>query len=293
MRVARARSLRFCVVVLLTMALDARAALVEQQVQMPVSIVDAFGKHIEQAITVTLFHDDATPTPRPAIVINHGRAGAAEERGAMGRARFPAASAWFAKQGFLVAVPTRVGYGVTGGEDVEDTGACGDRRFAPGFAAAADQVASTLDLLRQRSDVDVERLVVLGQSFGGGTVVAVAARNPPGVVLAINFAGGSGGDPKNNPRNPCSPNRMESLYARYGHSAHVPMLWAYTENDQYWGPKIPHEWFAAFTGGGADAEFHQFTPHGTDGHLLFSRFPEVWQPVVADFLRRHGFEIKE
>lgn len=290
---ANARWLRLCIAVLLMGTLHARAALIEDQAQMPVSIVDPFGKHIEQSITVTFFHDDATPTPRPAIVLNHGRAGTAEERGAMGRARFTVASAWFARQGFLVAVPTRIGYGVTGGEDVEDSGACGNRRFAPSFAAAADQVEATLDLLRQRPDVDPQRLVVLGQSFGGGTVVAVAARNPSGLQLALNFAGGSGGDPKNNPRNPCSPNRMEDLYASYGHSAHVPMLWAYTENDQYWGPKIPHEWFAAFTGNGANAEFHQFTPHGTDGHLLFSRFPDVWQPVVADFLRRHGFEIKE
>lgn len=40
-------------------------------------------------------------------------------------------------------------------------------------------------------------------------------------------------------------------------------------------------------------EFVQFPPHGDDGHLLFTRFPQVWQPVVADFLRRQGFDIKD
>jgi len=271
----------------------AQAALVEEQLQLPVHVVDAYGKAIDRPITLTVFYDDATPAPRPVIVLNHGRDGTPEARAGLGRARFSAASQWFASQGFFVAVPTRIGYGVTAGEDIEDSGNCANKRFPPGFAAAATEVESTLAWVRARPDVQPNRMVVLGQSYGGGTTVAVAARNPAGVVAAINFAGGSGGDPKDNPRNPCGPQRMRQLYAEFGRTAHVPMLWAYTENDKYWGPTIPHDWFKAFIEGGAPAEFHAFEAHGEDGHLLFARFHDVWKPVVAEFLRRQGFDIKD
>jgi hypothetical protein len=33
----------------------------------------------------------------------------------------------------------------------------------------------------------------------------------------------------------------------------------------------------------------QYPPHGEDGHSLFTRFPEVWQPRVAEFLDTVGF----
>jgi dienelactone hydrolase len=138
-----------------------------------------------------------------------------------------------------------------------------------------------------------DRTVVMGQSFGGATTVALAALNPPGVVAAINFAGGGGGDPKGHPEQPCSPAALKRLFSGYGQTAHMPMLWAYTENDRFFGPRLPREWFDAFREAGGNAEFKQFPPHGDDGHQLFAKFPQVWQPVVAEFLRRQGFDIKD
>jgi len=37
----------------------------------------------------------------------------------------------------------------------------------------------------------------------------------------------------------------------------------------------------------------QFPPHGKDGHSLFTRFPDVGRPTVAEFLRQRGFEMKD
>jgi len=34
-------------------------------------------------------------------------------------------------------------------------------------------------------------------------------------------------------------------------------------------------------------------PQGDDGHATFVRAPAVWQPIVAEFLRAQGFDIKE
>lgn len=270
----------------------AHAALAEQVLQVPVGVIDAWGKTTEQTITVTVFGDGAASAPRPLLVLNHGRAPKAQERAAMGRARYSTVVPWLVAQGFVVAVPTRVGYGVSAGPDVEDSGAACDRKnYPPGYQAAAAQTLAVVQALQARPGVQPGRTVVMGQSYGGATAVAVAALNPPGVVAAINVAGGGGGNPETQPGRPCSTPQLERMFREFGRTAHVPMLWLYTENDQYFGPDYPRAWFAAFREAGGTAEFHQFPPHGDDGHSLFTRFPKVWQPVVAEFLRQQGFDI--
>jgi len=183
-----------------------------------------------------------------------------------------------------------MGYGETGGEDVEDTGSCSNKKYPPGYAVAAQQTLAVLDVVRQRPDADKERAVVMGQSYGGATAATVAALNPPGVRAAINFAGGGGGNPKAQPQRPCAPQQLERMFGVYGKTAKVPMLWVYAENDMYFGPKHPKEWFDAYVGEGAPAEFVQYPPHGEDGHSLFTRFPDVWKPRVVHFLEAQGFK---
>ncbi|MFN9727947.1 alpha/beta hydrolase family protein [Acidovorax sp.] len=267
----------------------AQARVVEEQMDVPVPVKNIWGKEVAQTIRVTVWSDDANPRPAPIAIVKHGRAPDAQGRAALGRARYTDASRYLLRRGFVVVVPTRVGYGVSGGEDVEDTGACNNRNFAPAFAAAAQQMLAALHAVRQRPDVAPDRVLVIGQSFGGASTVALAAMNPPGVQAAINFAGGSGGDPKGRPQNPCSPAVLERTYGQYGAQAKVPMLWIYTENDMFFGPQLPRQWHAAFTQAGGKARFVQFPPHGEDGHSLFTRFPEVWQPAVSEFLDANGF----
>jgi dienelactone hydrolase len=268
--------------------LPAAAALVESQFTLTVKVSDAYSKQVERPVVVTTLVDDATPSPRPVLVISHGRAGNPASRAALGRARYTDNARWFAELGFIVAVPTRIGYGVTGGEDVEHSGPCSSTHYGPGFTAAAVQVLAVLDHLRGKPDVAPDRAVVVGQSYGGASSIAVAALMPAGLQAAINFAGGSGGDPKGSPGRPCQPSRLERTFGGYGRTARIPTLWLYTENDLYFGARYPREWFAAFREAGGTGEFHQFPPHGVDGHTLFTSHPATWQPVVLDFLRRHG-----
>lgn len=274
----------------LALPLAADAKLQEEQFDLPVKVSDAYGKTIEQTIKVTVFWDDANPRPAPVMVLNHGRSAEAVERAEMGRARYLKSSRYFVAQGFIVAVPTRIGYGVTGGEDVEDSGGCSAKRYEPGYAAALAQTEAVLGAVRSRPGVDRDRAVIVGQSFGGTTAIAAAARNLPGVVAAINFAGGGGGNPKTQPRRPCAPQRLERLFGQYGATARIPTLWIYTENDQYLGAVHPREWFEAFKAAGGMGEFEQFPPQGEDGHALFVQHPETWQPRVRAFLAQVGFE---
>lgn len=286
MRTASAATLT----ILLLIAAASQARLQEEQIEVPVEVTDAYGKVLRHAIKVTVFSDTANPTPAPVLVLNHGRSSEPEKRAALGRARYSDASRFLVKHGFIVAVPTRMGYGETGGDDVEDTGTCGRKNYPPGYAAAAQQTLAVLEVVRQRADADKERAVVMGQSYGGATAATVAALNPAGVRAAINFAGGGGGNPKTQPQRPCAPQQIERMFRGYGKTAKVPMLWIYTENDMYFGPKLPKEWFDAYVGEGAPAEFVQYPPHGEDGHSLFTRFPEVWKPRVVQFLGSQGFK---
>jgi len=281
-------SQRVAVLALLVGAGGASARVVEEQFDLPVQVVDAYGKATEQPIRVTLFRDDQRRGPQPLLVFNHGRAVEATDRAQMGRVRYSDASRWFVQQGFVVALPTRIGYGVSGGPDVEDTGPCMRKNYPPGYEAAARQVVQVAEQLMARPELSLSRWVSAGQSYGGAASVAVAAKMPAGLVLAINFAGGGGGNPKTQPGNPCAPAALESMFGGYGRTARVPTLWVYTENDLFLGAEGPRQWVAAYRRGGAPAEFLQLPPQGEDGHALFVRFPQVWQPLVADFLRRHG-----
>ncbi|MEI6029390.1 MAG: dienelactone hydrolase family protein [Betaproteobacteria bacterium] len=284
------RALPFLAAVVFALAgASAHAAWVEKIIKVPVKVTNAYGKVIEQEVVVSVYHDSDAAQPYPIALINHGRAAKADERAAFGRATSITNARWLAAMGFLVVVPTRIGYGVSGGEDVEDTGDCGRKNYPPGYEAAASQTLQVLDVIKQRPDVAPNRTLILGQSFGGATAIAVAAKNPPGVLAAINFAGGGGGNPVTHPQEPCGTSQLRRMFADYGRRARIPTLWIYTENDQWMGSKYPREWFAAFQAEGGVGEFVQFPPHGKDGHGLFSQAPEVWRPTVLTFLQANGF----
>ncbi len=276
---------------LLAVALAGRAgaAPVEQVLSVPVTVRDIAGREVSQPIVVTLTVDDATPAPRPLLVISHGRPPDAAERASMGRSFYADNAAWFARLGFAVAVPVRVGYGPSGGPDVENAGPCTNMQHRAVFDAAAQQGWAVIEALRRRPDVVPDRTVILGQSVGGAATVALAALKPPGVVAAINFAGGGGGNPRTRPQDPCSPWGLAQAFGDYGKTARVPMLWIYTENDRFFGARVPFEWFDEFTVVGGNGEFLRLLPFGEDGHNLFRLGLPVWKPHVLGFLRAHGF----
>jgi dienelactone hydrolase len=273
---------------LLACAPPARAILQEQVIELPVTVANAYGKTESQPIKVTIFRDGAI-AKSPVLVLNHGRAVKAEERAKLGRARYSENARYFVGKGFVVLVPTRVGYGVSGGPDVEDSGGCGSKIYPPVYEAALQQTLAVLAHARTLAYADSSRSLVVGQSFGGMTAVAVAARNVPGVLAAVNFAGGGGGNPIDRPTNPCRADLLVKLFASYGQTARIPTLWLYSENDRYFGKDHPQAWFKAFVAAGGKGEFVQLPPHGEDGHGSFTRNPGAWKPALEDFLRRNGF----
>ncbi len=268
------------------LALDIREAIV----RVPVTVKDAFNKEITGDVLVTTFRPQGAG-PFPLVVMNHGRK--SETRAQDPRQRYESIARFFIRKGFAVAVPQRLGYGASATSgDPEDSMSCNQPRYQPAGDAAAAQVLAVVAHMRKDADIDASRLVIMGQSLGGFTSVAAAATKPAGLIAAINFAGGHGGNPELRPGNPCQAFLLENTFATWGKTAIAPMLWMYTENDKYFNPQNSRAWFDAYTKAGAKAEYKLMPPFGEDGHQLLGRAGDLWQPVVDEFLAKHGFSVR-
>lgn len=236
-------------------------------------------------IDVTVFRPEGKG-PFPLAVINHGSPRVAAERRAGGRQRFETQSRELAQRGFIVAVPTRRGYGESGGEWSEGFGACRDPRyFASGLESARDVRAAIAEMKRD-PDVDPGRVLLVGQSAGGWAVLAAASEPLDGLVGVINFAGGRG-SPR--PGEVCNDARLIEDAGRYGATSRVPQLWLYAANDQFFSPDVARRMYESFTRAGGKATLRQMPPFGADGHALFARGTREWLQQVEPFLAEIGF----
>ncbi|MGI4936473.1 MAG: dienelactone hydrolase family protein [Janthinobacterium lividum] len=198
-----------------------------------VKVSDLYGREETRKVVVSEFKP-AGDGSFPVLILNHGRG---PNRNDPPRFRSTRQVHFFIERGFAVFVPTRIGYGAEGTNfDPESSGACNNKQFDAEALAGSSEILAVLDHARQLPAIDSTRVVLVGQSVGGFLSTATAARNPPGLLAAINFAGGGAGDPQRHPGIPCQGERMEKMFTRFGSSAKVPMLWIYTENDQYFNP---------------------------------------------------------
>lgn len=265
------------------LAHPALAGIIEQVVDLPVKVTDAAGKPVEQTIKLTIARDDARPRSG-FLVLNHGRSGDPAQRRTTGRFQFSDTAAYFINLGYAVFIPTRIGYGPSGGPDVEDTGPCRAKSYAPALEAAAQQTLAVIAHARAQPYIDPANGLLVGNSVGGITTIATAAKSPPGIRAAINFAGGAGGDPANHPARPCRDDLLTAAYATFGATTRIPTLWLYSENDRFFGIQSPRSWLAAFQAQGGTGRFVQLPTHGQDGHTSFINNRPAWKPDVEAFI---------
>jgi dienelactone hydrolase len=228
------------------------------------------------------------PGRHPLALIAHGSPRSPNDRPDMSPwAMLPQATE-FARRGWAAVVVMRRGYGGSGGDWAEGYGACANPNYiAAGNAAAADLKAA-FAFLATRPDIDSTRAISVGVSAGGFATVALAADPPPGLVAAINFAGGRG---SLHDDDVCREDRLIEAFRFFGARTRIPMLWVYAQNDHFFGPKLAQRLRDASVEGGAGVEFVGAPAFGPDGHGLFSLAGiPVWSAFVDAFLQHHGLQ---
>jgi hypothetical protein len=146
-----ARMCRFLVVLLGSFwcAAGAVANIIEETIELPVQVGDAQGRTIQHSMKVHIYRDGQRATS-PFLILNHGRSGQAAKRQALRAGPYAANARYLVERGFAVFLPIRIGYGATGGPDVENSGACGARMYAPAYEAAAQQSISVIEHAKSR-----------------------------------------------------------------------------------------------------------------------------------------------
>jgi dienelactone hydrolase len=236
------------------------------------------------SIEVTLYEPDGDG-PFPVAVLSHGSPRSAADRRSMGRVRYEAQSREFLARGFAVAVPTRRGYGNSGGEWAEGYGSCNDPDYARAGLESARDIRATLEALKSNPHLDTKRVLLVGVSAGGWASVAASSTDLPGLKAVINFAGGRGSQ---GPDSVCYASRLVDAAALYGKTSTVPQLWVYAANDKFFGPDLAQRLVKAFTAAGGHATLKAMPAFGADGHSLFGRGTPEWTPVVREFLAENG-----
>jgi dienelactone hydrolase len=283
--IAIAAALGFCDAAAFAVEPALDAALHEEVVRVPVSAVD-HGVLEQWSLVATLFRP-AGAGPFPLVVLNHGSPGAAWERQAMGRYRPLPQVREFTRRGFAVIAPMRRGYGDTGGEWAERYGTCFSPDYYHASREAAKDVIATVRYAQSLSFVRRDQVLLVGQSAGGIAAIAAASENPAGVLGVVNFSGGRGGRPYSNPGDPCVASNMTDAIARLARTIKVPVLWHYSENDQFFSPRNVRAWFKAFQDSGAHGKLVMQPPFQWDGHGIFGaeRGLPIWTAAFDGFLK--------
>lgn len=226
------------------------------------------------------------PVRRPLVVINHGSDESTREAVAM--PVFYWLSKWFVERGYVVLLPQRRGYGATGGALAEGRDTCADPDHHAAGLAAADDIEAALGYMARQAFVDRSHIVVAGVSTGGWASLALASRNPPGVRLVVNFAGGRGAHAYGQPHAICAADRLIEAAGAYGRRAKVPTLWIYASNDSYFGPDIAASLVSAWKHNGGRAELHLLSAYGSDGHDVVTDAAgwDLWGRRLAGFLSK-------
>ncbi|MDP3169441.1 MAG: CocE/NonD family hydrolase [Polaromonas sp.] len=228
-------------------------------------------------LETTLYKPDGQG-PFPVAIINHGKA--------YGDSRFQSryrpvtAVRYFMQRGYAVVVPMRQGFSKSGGSYV--SGGC---NVGSNGRAQAGDVKAVLDYIAAQPWADRNNMVVLGQSHGGWTTLALGAQGYPGVKALVNFAGGL-----RQVDCPGWENGLARAAADYGKQTTLPSLWFYGDNDSYFNTATYQAMYSQYTAAGGQARLVAFGNFGADAHSMFgSRAGQpIWQPEVTKLLASVG-----
>jgi dienelactone hydrolase len=212
--------------------------------------------------------------PFPVAVINHGQASGDPRWQA--RARYLLPSRSLVERGFLVVLPMRSGFSKSTG--LYNSVGCNTESNG---LQQADDIVAVLDHIATLPQADATRIIVMGQSHGGMSTLALGTLGRPGVRGLVNFAGGLR-------RNNCVAweSELARAFGAYGGQTRVPSLWFYGDNDSYWRRETWEAMYAAYTEAGGNARMVAFgTFAAGDAHGMFASRSglDIWLPEFDRF----------
>ena len=210
----------------------------------------------------------------PVALITHGKNAKAADNQYVRADMMLAQARDLAARGWLAVVVIRRGYGQSDGIPGVSRGAaymsCENGDLSRGFDVEADDLEAALKVIAERPDADGSRAIAIGQSLGGGAVLALAARRPAGLLGVVNVSGGVW---RTTPEgNVCGHDTLVSAMATFGARTRVPSLWLYAENDSLFPPDLVNRMRDAYAKAGGRAELQMLSPVLHDGHYLFADF---------------------
>jgi dienelactone hydrolase len=226
----------------------------------------------------------STPDKHPLVLMTHATLKFASENREMGPGGLQPEALWFARRGWAVAIIMRRGYGASGGRWDEYHFRCGEADLEAWGDWDASDLRAAYEYLAVRPDIDSSRVIAVGDSSGGVAVVSFGLHAPPGLKAVISFSGLW-------PTILMSPgackNHTASSFGRLDQDTHVPMQWIYAKNDHLMKPKAVVKVHDAFIAAGGSAELATVERSVDDGQSIFGDSPELWGPIVEQFLAAH------
>lgn len=219
--------------------------------------------------------------PFPVVVMNHGKSPGPSKEQARSRPVYIALE--FLRRGYVVVAPNRSGFaGSEGAKPYSCTSMTGN-----GLGNAED-VIGVLDWIVQQPWADKNNMLVMGQSHGGLTTMALGSLGYPGVKGLVNFAGvlrNESCDWKSG---------VTSAMGTYGKTSSLPSLWFYGANDSYTDPQLARQFVDAYTESGGKAKLIAFGDFRSDAHgMVYSASgARIWLPEVESFLASVGLPNK-
>ena len=219
--------------------------------------------------------------PHRTVVFNHGSTGRGQNKSLYARTVAPVSVAnYFVERGWMALFPQRRGRGKSGG--VYDEGLAADGSgyscdvdiAIAGFERAVEDVDAVVSHLRDRPDVDQERLVIGGVSRGGILAIAYAGMRPGTFYGSINFNGGWLG------RSCPNHETVNPLIFERGAGAGIPTLWLHGLFDQHYSIAHCRGNFDRFRSAGGQGKFVA----AATGHALIFK-PALWREHIAEYLQ--------
>ncbi|MDU2064003.1 MAG: alpha/beta hydrolase [Sporomusaceae bacterium] len=221
--------------------------------------------------------------PFPLIVLTHGTPRTATDRLLTNvNTYFRHQAAYFVKQGYVVLFVVRRGFGESSAPYAEATTlTAGRRNYTHAGLEAAKDLSAAISFGKTLPYVNPSKIILVGQSTGGHSVIATGSLQIPGVIGIVNFAGGRGSYAPDQVYN------KEDLIASmgfFGKTSRIPTLWLYATNDHYFNPDLAQAMVKAYQSAGGNAAFVTLPDFSDDGHRSFVGNQKAWSPAITAFL---------